>query len=322
MTYKPIVIEVSKASDPDEWLKVRRTGIGGSDVAAICGLNPWRGSLAVWLDKKGQGTPVEQNESMEMGEFVEDNIAQLFEQRKGFKVKPAECILRHPKFPFMLASIDRWVEEEGRTGVLEVKNVGERMASEWTDDWIPEYYQLQVQHYLAITGCDFAWVAVRIGGNRQKAIRVVRDDRLIDELIEIERKFWDLVETNQPPAIDDSEDAEKVLRLVYPSSTKGKSITLESDLQDTLKKYLQARSGLRMLKTEVQGYKNLFIQALGDAENAYIPGQEKPVISYRGCVTRRLDSVRLASENPDVAARYYTESSSRRFLVKGEEEDV
>ena len=38
----------------DAWLAARRSGIGGSDIAAICGLSPYQTPYDVWLDKLGQ----------------------------------------------------------------------------------------------------------------------------------------------------------------------------------------------------------------------------------------------------------------------------
>jgi len=302
---------------------MRRQGIGGSDVAAICGLNPYRGALSVWLEKKGQSTEKQVTERMEIGEFMEDSIAQLFAKKTGIKVKPSNAILQHPVHTFMLASVDRDIEGEEGEGVLECKNVGERMASEWKDkqgnDVVPEYYMLQVQHYLAVSGKQYAWVAALIGGNHLVTIRVPRDDTLIDELIEIERKFWNLVETDQPPSIDDSKEAEEVLRCIYPTSVEDKTVELDDSLQDVYRKLTQARAGEALLKEEIQGYKNRIMEAMGDAEAAFIPGQEKPVVTYRGSITRRFNSTRFVSENPDLAAPYYIETSSRRFLVKGEE---
>ena len=35
----------------EEWLARRRSGIGGSDVAAVLGLSPWKSPRQVWLDK-------------------------------------------------------------------------------------------------------------------------------------------------------------------------------------------------------------------------------------------------------------------------------
>ena len=319
--FKPNVFHVSKAEDPEAWLAKRREGIGGSDVAAIFGLNPWKGPLAVWLEKKGQTPEREATERMEIGEWMEDSIAQLFAKRTGYVVKPCNVILQHPKHTFMLASVDRWVEDEtGEEGVLEVKNIGEYMAEDWEDGKVPDYYGLQVHHYLAVSGKRYAWIAPLIGGNRLKPIRIARDDRLIDELIEGERKFWQLVESNTPPAIDDSKEAETVLRLIHPASTAGKSITLEGEQQAIYKKMLMARTAFKQIEQEIQGYKNLLMEKMGDAEAAYIPGQEKPVITFKGMLTRRFDAVRYAAEHPVEAAPYYNESSTRRFLVKGEEE--
>ena len=37
------------------WLEERRKGIGGSDVAAIMGLSPWKTAYQVYQDKRGGG---------------------------------------------------------------------------------------------------------------------------------------------------------------------------------------------------------------------------------------------------------------------------
>ncbi|MFR4400922.1 MAG: YqaJ viral recombinase family protein, partial [Peptococcus niger] len=51
----------------EEWLEQRKKGIGGSDAGAICGLNPWKSAVEVYLDKLGELPPVEDNERMRMG---------------------------------------------------------------------------------------------------------------------------------------------------------------------------------------------------------------------------------------------------------------
>ncbi|MFH4385462.1 YqaJ viral recombinase family protein, partial [Acinetobacter baumannii] len=37
-----------------EWLEVRRQGIGSSDCAAACGLNPYMSMLELWMIKTGR----------------------------------------------------------------------------------------------------------------------------------------------------------------------------------------------------------------------------------------------------------------------------
>ena len=56
----------------DEWLAIRRTGIGSSDIAGVLGLSPWASPYTVWADKRGRVPPVEQTEAMEGLGAVDD----------------------------------------------------------------------------------------------------------------------------------------------------------------------------------------------------------------------------------------------------------
>ena len=49
MIYKK-VFDAKKATKED-WLRFRKTGIGGSDMAAIMGLSKWKSPLDIWLEK-------------------------------------------------------------------------------------------------------------------------------------------------------------------------------------------------------------------------------------------------------------------------------
>lgn len=314
MTHKPTVIPIESE---EQWLAERQKYIGASDAADICGVG-FGGPLGKWLEKRGETPPKTMNESMEMGLWFEDAIAKRFEHKTGWKVKPANYILVHPTHTFMSCSLDRWTEDESGDEIpLEIKNVSEYMADRWQDG-PPDYYRIQVQHQLAVTGKPYAYIAACIGGNRVQWWKIERDDALIAAIIEIEAKFWELVQTGQPPAIDESEEAEQVLRLVYPESEQGKSITLDDDLTTTYRHLRQAQVSEDLIAAEIQGYKNKLLDAMKDAEAAYLPGQDKPVITYKSTPSRRLDIKRLSSDHPELVQPYYTETVQRRFLVKGE----
>ena len=51
----------------EEWLARRRSGIGGSDVAAVLGLSPWKSPRQVWLDKTTDATDDRQTMPMLLG---------------------------------------------------------------------------------------------------------------------------------------------------------------------------------------------------------------------------------------------------------------
>lgn len=93
----------------DAWLAARRSGIGGSDIAAICGLSPYQTPYDVWLDKLGQGEEVDPNSpGIYWGTVLEDVVAREYAQRTGAKVQRVNTMMRHPEADFALAKINRY----------------------------------------------------------------------------------------------------------------------------------------------------------------------------------------------------------------------
>ncbi|CAG9257981.1 hypothetical protein BDI4_570036 [Burkholderia diffusa] len=70
----------------DDWLAVRRTGIGGSDAASAVGLNPYMSALELWLDKTGRA------EGMPRPRSGRYNIADVL----GHAVGAHRCSRLHP----------------------------------------------------------------------------------------------------------------------------------------------------------------------------------------------------------------------------------
>ena len=313
MKYRVVAKNVQSMSRA-EWLDIRRKGIGGSDAAAICGVNPWRGPLSVYLSKIGEAPDADANEAMEWGTELEDTIAKVFSRRTQQKVKRCNMILQHNDYDFMLANVDRFTldDEEGEWGVLEVKNVGEYRREDWADGAVPEYYEIQGQHYMAVTGANYVWFAPLIGGNKMQPVKVMRSERAITSLIKIERDFWHLVETRTPPPIDDSVEATKVLKALYPRSEKT-SVVLDSKLVENLRRLRDQKSDL---ERELRGLENQIKLQMAEAEEAYIPGAEKPVITWKGGTVPIFQEKLFKAEHPELAQKYMKETSTRRFLPK------
>lgn len=313
MKYRVLAKNVQDMSRA-EWLQARRKGIGGSDAAAICGVNPWRGPLSVYLSKIGEAPDAGANEAMEWGTELEDTIAKVFSRRTQQKVKRCNMILQHNDYDFMLANVDRFTldAEEGEWGVLEVKNVGEYRREDWADGAVPEYYEIQGQHYMAVTGANYVWFAPLIGGNKMQPVKVMRNERAITSLIKIERDFWHLVETRTPPPIDDSVEATKVLKALYPRSEKT-SVVLDSKLVENLRRLREQKSDL---ERELRGLENQIKLQMAEAEEAYIPGAEKPVITWKGGTVPIFQEKLFKAEHPELAQKYMKETSTRRFLPK------
>ena len=111
----------------------------------------------------------------------------------------------------MLANLDGVCEvPDVGTCIFEAKTASAFKAGEW-EDTIPDEYQLQIAHYLSVTGYQGAYVAVLIGGNTFRWKFMERDEELISMLVELETAFWRHVQEGTPPPLDGSEASAKFL---------------------------------------------------------------------------------------------------------------
>lgn len=199
----------------EQWLKERKKGIGGSDVAAILGLSKWKSTYDIWVDKTTDVLQEEySNESIYWGNVLEEIVAQEFSKQTGFKVRRNNKILQHPEYYWMRASIDRKIV--GENALLECKTTSEYNKNEWKDDEIPLNYILQCMHYLAVTGFEKCYIACLVGGRHFIYKEILRNEEVIKVLVEKERIFWqEHVEKNIPPEVDGSESCKKLLDSHY-----------------------------------------------------------------------------------------------------------
>lgn len=195
-----------------EQLEIRKNGIGSSDAATILKLSPYCTPYQLWLNKTGQveEEKIAVNDIRYIGNVLEEPIARLFSEIHSLPLEEVNDTLKHPDYPWMICHLDRKVI--GKNEIVECKNVSLRsfMAYQWGNeftDQIPLHYLLQVQHQLAITGYEHAYVAVLVGGSQFKTYEVNRDEKIISKLIEKERYFWEehVLKKIPPPPLDSSD---------------------------------------------------------------------------------------------------------------------
>jgi putative phage-type endonuclease len=197
------------------WLAGRRRGIGGSDAAAILGLSPWRTEMDVWLDKTGR-TEVEpeivdpdRKFLLELGQEMEKGIARLYTLKTGRELEPIpeHALLIHPKFPTLIGTPDRLVLGESRGVEIKTENSFQHKFGEPGEpDAIPQHYEIQCRHYMAITDRDVWDVPVLKGAAKLDIHTIERDVELEGMMIDQLLAWWKRhVETDEPPAIDGSE---------------------------------------------------------------------------------------------------------------------
>lgn len=253
----------------DEWLEWRRKGIGGSDVAAICGLSRYKSPMEVYLDKLGEIPPIPDNPKMLAGRKLEPLIADWFAEDTGMKVWKQNYMFCHPENNFMFANIDRWLP--GINAGLEIKNTSEYGRDDWMATQAPQEYILQCNHYMAVTGADRWYIAVLIGGWDFQWRIIERDDDLINNLIVVEREFWqNHVQAKVPPAFS-HQDTQR-LGEMFPQSNS-ESIDLPEEAYPIIQKLLEARKVKDNATMQEETAKNQIKGMMGDAERAYWQGE-------------------------------------------------
>ena len=128
-----------------EWLRLRKTGIGGSDAGSICGVNPYSSAIKVFKDKVSGEIGEENNEAIRIGHDLEDYVAKRFTEASGLKVRKSNYMYRSVEHPFMIADVDRLVV--GEDAGLECKTASAYNADKWKDGDIPLHYVMQCYHY-------------------------------------------------------------------------------------------------------------------------------------------------------------------------------
>jgi putative phage-type endonuclease len=149
------VIDVPQLSP--EWMELRRTKIGASDVSTILGLSPFGGTaFGLFLEKTGQKRPWAGNEATNHGHDNEDTARLAYAAEVGDAVVPLVCVCDVPGFEFLMCSLDGW-RAEGV--VVEIKAPIEAGTfREAKEGHIDEHYLVQVYAQLFVTGakrCDF-----------------------------------------------------------------------------------------------------------------------------------------------------------------------
>lgn len=298
-------------ADNNEWLHLRKTGIGGSDAGAICGVNPFSSAMKVFKDKTSEGIEEQDNEAIQIGHDLEDYVAQRFTEATGLKVRKSNFMYRSRKHPFMIADIDRFVV--GEDAGLECKTASAYNADKWADGNIPLHYVMQCYHYMAVTGKRVWYIAVVILGREFTYRKLEWDNELIERLISIEDNFWNnhVVPGIIPPP-DGSKVCDEVIQQYFHTARKASAIKLVG-FDEKLRRreeILGFISELQEEQKQIEQEVKLFMQ---DNEFA---SSEAFRVSWKNIDSTKLDAKRIKEEKPELYADYGKVSHSRRFEVK------
>lgn len=304
-----------KTASHGEWLALRSTYIGGSDAAAVVGLNPFSSPYALWAEKTGQIPGFTGNLATEVGTYLEEFVAQKFAAETGKKVRKCKQSFFNTDYPFAIANIDR--EIVGEDAGLEIKTTSELNMKKFKGGEYPANYYCQCVHYMAMTGKQRWYLAVLIGNRDFRWFTIERDESEIAALMGAEADFWELVKNHTPPAADGSRATTETIETFYQES---RDETVDLTLESTaLAQYIALGKQIAELEAMRDEAANKIKSFMGDAGGGECDGFR---VSWKSTTWRRFDIKRFAQDNPDIdLTAYYKETSARMFRVTERKEE-
>lgn len=320
-------VKTSNLSRQD-WLALRQSGIGGSDIAAIIGVSPYATAYDIYQSKT-QPVNEDTNEFAYWGTVLEDTVAREFSKRSGLKIQNVNFLMRHPEHRWAIANIDRAIINRDVSGnvrfkdgklttdqIVEIKTASEYVGKNWgleESDEVPDQYQCQAQWYMGVTDTQVCHMAVLIGGNKYRQYKIERHQDFIDYLFEAAESFWtnNVLAGVEPDATTLQNAKDK-----YPRHNPDTTLDVEPDSEAA--KVFEYYESLKAQEKEVKAALELaqtdLICQIQDNEALAIDGEV--VATYKVQVSNRFNSSQFRKDMPELAEKYNKQSESRVMRVK------
>lgn len=270
--------------DRNSWLEWRRTGIGGSDVAAILGLSPWRTPWDVWASKRFEQNDTRSNASMNTGNRLELAVMQYAADDHEAQLVQTPTQLQQG---WKLGTPDGWLAyDDGSVRGLEAK------VAEYPWEQVPEHYLTQVRWYMHVGNVE-QWVVAAFF-RMAPAWRTY----IVDRDLDIEREMVAKVEAwhkrhiveGVQPDIDASPGCAKGLRQVHSEPETDRRVATREEIEMVFNLHDLDRT-LEQLEQERALYANRLRASIGDAPGIRWTGGRANWSRRNGRVTYRIDKL-------------------------------
>lgn len=303
------VITKVKTHNHEEWLELRSQYIGGSDAAAVVGLNAFSSPYALWAEKTGRVPGFTGNLATEVGTFLEEFVAQKFAAVTGKKVRKCNQSFFNSDYPFAIANIDR--EIVGEDAGLEIKTTDSINLKKFKNGEYPANYYAQIVHYMAITGKKRWYLAVLIGNREFLWFTIERDEAEITALMNAEAAFWKHVETDTPPEADGARATTEAISAIYGDSDD--SCCDLTGYSSNLRQYIALKKQIKELEQLLDEAANSVKSFMGSSGIGECSGYK---VSWKTQTRSTFDRKAFERENPDVdLSKYFKQSTARVFKV-------
>lgn len=302
----------------------RRTGIGGSDIGAILGVNPFRSPLDVYMDKLGLKEPTPDNEKMRWGRILEPTIAHEFCSQRGYVAMQGLHRTAMIDGVTVFGTPDFIVCKPATTGpskVLEIKTAGLHMAQFWGEpgtDSAPLPYIAQVALYLMLEDASDGFIAALIGGQDYREYEIPRDEELEAAIRDALVRFWkENVLMQNPPQARTVKEYSDFLKARYPRST-GEMVVADSVAALRMRELAGIRAELSTLEMQEEDCVTYLQAAITDYDGIE---SDEFVVTWKSAKDSQTVDTKALLADPDMPQQLIekykiVKPGSRRFLFK------
>lgn len=303
----------------ERFLFERRSGIGGSDVAAIMGFSKWKSAYSVWEDKLGISADDYDNDAMKWGRALEPVIRQEYAARNSCHVYDMTSPLRNPAYPELVANADGAVAIAAGMKAykgLEIKTA--RYMDEWgadDTDEIPYSYLLQVNHYMLVAGVKEWDVAVLFQGSTYRQYTIRANAELQALIYEACRDFWaKYVKTGIAPPPQTYQDC--VAR--WGGSEASGELVASTEVERATLRLAELKAQAKVIEDEQKIHSFTITEYMRDRSNTLVRPDGTVLATWKlPSASTMVDTEALAKRYPEAFAACQKERAvSRRLLTK------
>lgn len=289
--------------------------IGGSDIGAILGLNPWKSAYTLWAEKTGliKSPNISDKLQVWLGHKLEQVVADRYEMETGRKVRQSLMSYGIEEYPYLRGHVDRLVVGEHRG--LECKTTSSYNRTDYDSGDVPPAYYAQCQFYMLVTGYQ-VWDIATLRDNREFFIQEIkRDDEYIAQMLAAAAAFWQCVTSVTPPAVDGTESTSDSLGYIYPGDSHADQLEGDERISAKVADIIAIDKSIRSLTEAKNCEINDIKEWMGNHTSAVTNSAR---ISYRAATTRVvIDGKRLKAEHPEIYQQYTRPGTSyRTFSIR------
>ena len=252
----PIELLTNVDKNTGDWLALRKRTIGSSDIAGICGLNPYRSPLKIWMEKTGKIEAQEDNDTLFLGRAYEPIVAKMFARRRARDeatvLLPANALYGHSDVHWATCTPDYFYLTFDDREIVECKTSNIRALRFWDNGEAPDDKRTQVIWQLGILEEASGYLAALIGGFEYREVPIEASPSLFGQLMEIGDKFMEYVKQDIPPTAGPND--KKLIQMLH-SELEDKSVELSQESLELFTRW-EALAEMQKQRNEDMKYLN------------------------------------------------------------------